>query len=359
MRILIVDDNKTSLKLLVHLAGKIDGCEIVAFATPDEALGALPDIDLDLAILDYQMPTYNGVELYTEILRFEKYAQMPVVFVTADTDQATRMEALNAGAIDFLMKPVNPLEFNARVHNIVNLARARSELQKRAEWLRTEVEKTVKELREREEEIIQRLTLAAGYKDPDTAHHTLRVASYAEAIARELGLPDELCRDIRLAAPMHDIGKVAIPDTVLLKQGKLTEAEYRQMQCHALVGSDILGRSHSSLLQLAAEIAASHHERWDGQGYPNRVAGEDIPLAGRIVCIADNFDALTSERPYKSAWPFDRTVAHILARAGSQFDPACVAAFERALPKIRAIRDEDKALQEKELTLAEKYREAI
>lgn len=204
------------------------------------------------------------------------------------------------------------------------------------------------ELREREQEIIHRLTLAAGYKDPDTARHTLRVAAYSEAIAVELGLPPQVCHDIRLAAPMHDIGKVAMPDTVLLKQGRLTESEYRQMQAHAQIGSDILGQAHSSLLQLASEIAASHHERWDGQGYPNRITGSAIPISGRIVCIADNFDALTTERPYKPAWSFERTAEHILGRAGTQFDPDCVAAFERALPRIQAIMEQDRREQAEE-----------
>ncbi|MFN3317557.1 histidine kinase [Rhizobium sp. TH135] len=348
MRILLVDDNSTNLKLLTKLVGKLDNCEALPFASPDAVLSALPELDFDIAIIDYQMPVYNGVELYTEIVRFEKYAEVPVIFVTADKDMTTRMAALNAGAIDFLTKPVNPVEFQARVQNIVSLARARRQLADQAEWLRREVERAVGELREREQEIIHRLTLAAGYKDPETARHTLRVASYSEAIAIELGLSAQLCHDIRLAAPMHDIGKVAMPDTVLLKQGRLTEAEYRQMQSHAEIGSDILGRSHSSLLQLASEIAASHHERWDGQGYPNRLVGTAIPISGRIVCIADNFDALTTERPYKPAWSFERTVEHILGRAGTQFDPDCVAAFERALPRIQAIMEQDRREQAEE-----------
>lgn len=352
MRILLVDDNNTNLKLLTKLVAKLDNCEAVAFSGPDAVLSALPELDFDVAIIDFQMPVYNGVELYTEIARFEKYANVPVIFVTADTDMTTRMEALDAGAIDFLTKPVNPVEFHTRVQNIVSLAEARRKLADQAEWLRREVDKAVGQLREREQEIIHRLTLAAGYKDPETARHTQRVAAYSEAIARELGLSDELCRDIRLAAPMHDIGQVAIPDTVLLKQGRLTEAEYRQMQAHAQAGSDILARSHSSLLQLASEIAASHHERWDGQGYPNRLAADAIPLSGRIVCIADNFDALTTERPYKSAWSYERTVEHILGRAGTQFDPTCVAAFEKALPAIRDIMETDR--RERMLEAAEK-----
>lgn len=349
MRILVVDDNNTNLILLTKLVGKLNNCQALPFSSPDQVLSALPELDFDVAIIDYQMPVYNGVELYTEIVRFERYQNVPVIFVTADKDMTTRMAALNAGAIDFLTKPVNPVEFIARVQNIVSLAEARRQLADRAEWLRQEVDKAVRELRSREEEIIHRLTLAAGYKDPDTARHTLRVAAYSEAIARELKLPDEFCRDLWLSAPMHDIGKVGIPDTVLLKQGKLTESEFRQMQRHAQIGSDILARSHSSLLQLAADIAASHHERWDGQGYPNRLSGEEIPIAGRIVCIADNFDALTTERPYKPAWSYEQTVAHILERAGSQFDPKCVAAFERALPRFQEIMEADRRERAREL----------
>jgi putative two-component system response regulator len=351
MRILVVDDNNTNLKLLVRLVKKVENCEAVAFSTPDEVLSALPELDFDVAIIDYQMPVYNGVELFTEIVRFEKYANVPVVFITADKDMTTRMAALNAGAIDFLTKPVNPVEFQVRIHNIVNLTIARRQLADQAEWLRREVEKAVQELRLREQEIIERLTLAAGYKDPETARHTLRVAAYSETIAREMGLSEQFCTDLRLAAPMHDIGKVAMPDTMMLKQGKLTESEFRQMQSHTEVGANILARSHSSLLQLASEIAISHHERWDGQGYPNRLAGEAIPLAGRIVCIADNFDALTTERPYKPAWSYERTVEHILGRSGSQFDPACVAAFERSLPQIRTIMENDRREQAEEAAL--------
>ncbi len=239
-----------------------------------------------------------------------------------------RMAALGAGAIDFLTKPVNPLEFQARIRNLMALVDARNKLADKAEWLRTEVEKAMAELRAREEEIIERLTIAASYKDKETSKHTRRVGFYSEAIARAYGLEEALCADIRLASPMHDIDKVAIPDAVLLKAGKLTEQEFAAMQQHTTVGSDILRESRCSLLQLAASIARSHHERWDGQGYPLRLSGTAIPLVGRIVALADNFDALTTVRPYKEAWSIERAVGHIRERAGSQFDPDCVVAFE-------------------------------
>ncbi|MBO9102287.1 MULTISPECIES: HD domain-containing phosphohydrolase [unclassified Rhizobium] len=327
MRILLVDDNNTNLIFLTKLVEKLDGCVPVPFSGPQEVVMAMPDLDFDIAVCDFQMPHYTGVELMEEVRKFEKYQHKPFVVVTVDTEIETRVAALNAGAIDFLNKPVHPLEFEARMRNLVALTEARTELANKADWLRNEVDKAVADLREREREIIDRLTIAASYKDPETARHTLRVGLYSEAIARAYGLDDKLCNDIFLAAPMHDIGKVGIPDAVLLKKGKFTEQEFSQMQRHTSVGCEILGQSQSSLLQLAAEIAGSHHERWDGNGYPLRLSGASIPLPGRIVAIADNFDALTTERPYKEAWSFDRTVAHIRERAGTQFDPQCVVAF--------------------------------
>ncbi|UXU08666.1 HD domain-containing phosphohydrolase [Agrobacterium tumefaciens] len=343
MRILLVDDNKTNLSLLTKLVEKLPGCESVAFSKPEEVLISAPRLDFDIAIIDFQMPIYNGIELLTELLCFERHRDKPVVFVTADTDTATRMAALNAGAIDFLTKPVNPLEFQARVRNLVALVEARNKLADKAEWLRTEVDKAVAELRAREEEIIDRLTIAASYKDCETACHTRRVGLYSEAIARSYGMDAALCSDIRLASPMHDIGKVAIPDAVLLKNGKLTDDEFTVMQGHTVVGFDILRESKSGLLQLAAEIASSHHERWDGQGYPFGLSGDDIPISGRIVAIADNFDALTTVRPYKEAWSVERAVAHIRDNAGTQFDPGCVSAFETALPALLAVMEKDRA----------------
>ncbi|WP_275791612.1 HD domain-containing phosphohydrolase [Pararhizobium gei] len=346
MRILLVDDNKTNLSLLTKLVEKLPSCEAIAYSQPEDVLTVAEQLDFDIAIVDFQMPVYNGIELVNELLRFEGHRDKPIVFVTADTDTATRMAALNAGAIDFLTKPVNPLEFQARIRNLVALVDARKKLADKAEWLRTEVDKAVGELRAREEEIIDRLTIAASYKDFETARHTRRVGLYSEAIAKSYGIEPWLCSDIRLASPMHDIGKVAIPDAVLLKNGKLTDDEFAIMQGHTVIGCDILRESKSALLQLAAEIASSHHERWDGRGYPFGLSGEDIPISGRIVAIADNFDALTTARPYKEAWSLERTVEHIREKAGSQFDPQCVSAFDNALPALIAIMDKDGASAE-------------
>lgn len=339
MRILLVDDNKTNLAILTKLVERLEGFEAVSYALPDDVLAALPSLDFDIAVIDFQMPVYSGIDLIEEIVRFEKYRDKPFVIVTADTDAETRMAALNAGAIDFLTKPINPLEFKARIRNLAALTDARNKLADKAAWLRREIDDATAELRQREEEIIHRLTLAAGYREPETARHTLRVGLYSEAIAIAYGLDRKHCGDLRLAAPMHDVGKVGIPDTILLKQASLTEGEYAVMQTHTMLGYEILNASKSSLLQLAAEIAASHHERWDGKGYPSRLSGEEIPLSGRIVTIADIFDALTSTRPYKAAWSRDEATDYIKDNAGKNFDPKCVEAFVRALPEVFAIAD--------------------
>lgn len=340
MRMLIVDDNQTNLKLIRLLVEKIPGCEPLTFDSPGAALSAMPEIDFDAAIIDYMMPVYNGVELLTELLRFEKYQGIPVVFVTADKELTTRMDALDAGAIDFLTKPVNPVEFHQRVQNIVALADARRKLAIQAEVMREELAFAMEGMREREEEIIRRLTLAASYKDPETEGHVFRVAAFSYAIARAMGLPEELCSDIRLTSPVHDLGKAATPETALFKQGKLRESEYNAMQKLTRLNSDILSGGRTSLLALAADIASGHRERWDGQGYPARLKSNEIPLAARIVAVAGNFDALTSERPFKSAWPFEKAVEHIASRSGSHFDPDVVKAFLASLEAIRAAMNE-------------------
>ncbi len=273
MRILLVDDNRTNLVLLSKLVAKLPHCEPLPYSDPADVLADMPKLDFDIAVIDYQMPGYNGVELLREIELFDRYKGKPVVMVTADTDIGTRMACLDAGSIDFLNKPVNPLEFQARMRNLIALVDARNKLADKAEWLREEVGKATAEIREREEEIIDRLSIAASFKDAETGLHTRRVGEYSQLIAQAMGLSADACSDIRLAAPMHDIGKVGIPDAVLLKKGKLTEQEFASMQKHTLLGCNILRESRSSLLQLAATIAATHHERWDGQGYPRRLSG--------------------------------------------------------------------------------------
>lgn len=340
IRVLLVEDSPTTLKTFVKLVERLGNCEPVAYADPAELLADLPDLDFDIAVLDYMMPNHNGIEIIERLSGSARHAEKLIVIVTADSEPAIRLAALEAGAIDFLRKPVDPVEFTARMRNLIRLREAQIEMAGREAWLQREVDKATAELREREEEIIHRLTLAAGYKDNETALHTERVARYCGIIAREMGLPEEYCRDLELAAPMHDIGKVAISENILLKRGRLDPGEIADMRRHARIGAEMLKGSRSELLHLAAEVAETHHERYDGSGYPAGLSGNAIPLSGRIVAIADTFDALTTERPYKAAWPISEAAAYIRTRSGSEFDPDCVGAFVSASPEIfRVCRD--------------------
>jgi putative two-component system response regulator len=256
-----------------------------------------------------------------------KFADIPVVMITSIQTDDVRLEALEAGATDFLPKSPQGLEFSVRLRNLVNLGMASRKLSNRAADLAKEVAAATYKLQQREEEIILRLALAVEYRDNDTGEHTLRVAQYSRLIAEQLGQPDRFCRNIYLAAPLHDVGKVAIPDQILLKPGRLSPDEMAVMRTHASIGGEILANSRSELIQLAALIACAHHERWNGTGYPSGLAGEDIPLCARIVMVADVFDALTMKRPYKEAMPIDAAREYLEQQSGQEFDPACVDAF--------------------------------
>jgi len=337
-RVLIVEDNRTNLMMMERLVAQVDGCTAIAFADPLAYHGQIDSIGYDIALIDFQMPGMDGITLIKAMRGAPSYLDQPLVMITADQEKSIRLDAIRAGAVEFLNKPIDPVEFRARLANIVRLSVVQRQLADRAEWLRSEVDKATAELREREEEIIHRLALAAGYKDKETAEHTVRMARYCRHVAQGLGLDEELCRDIELAAPMHDIGKVGIRDAVLLKPGKLEPEERAHMNEHTAIGAAILADSRSRLMKLAAEIAEAHHERWDGTGYPRGLAGEAIPLVGRIAAVADVFDALTTERPYKAAWPVERALEYLSEKSGSEFDPACVNAFHKTWRQAMPVR---------------------
>lgn len=332
--VLIVEDNRTNLMMIERLVAQVEGCKALAFADPVAFHDRLANVQYDLALIDYQMPGMDGIALIKAMRGASSYRDQPLVMITADQEKSIRLEAIRSGAVEFLNKPIDPVEFRARLANLVRLSVVQRQLADRAEWLRTEVDKATAELREREEEIIHRLALAAGYKDKETADHTRRMARYCRYIAEGLGFDEGLCRDIELAAPMHDIGKVGIRDAVLLKPGRLDADERAHMNQHATIGGAILGNSKSRLMRLATDIAETHHERWDGSGYPRGLAGEAIPIAGRIAAVADVFDALTTERPYKSAWSVEQAFGYLEEKSGIEFDPTCVDALSKARRRI-------------------------
>lgn len=338
MKVVIVDDTHINLVLMSRLMEKLEDVTTVAFQSAREALAWCRANPYDLLILDYMMPEINGLEFIGQ-LDPDPRARPPVLMVTASQDVEIRHRALENGANDFLIKPIDKVEFLARTRNMLELRRATLALQSRASWLASEVSKATAELRAREQETILLLCRASEYRDPETGAHIQRMAHYSCLIAAELGMSNEEQERILNAAPMHDIGKVGTPDHILLKPGRLNPEEMEVMRQHALIGYNILKSSEAAMLQLAAEIAYSHHERYDGTGYPNGLKGEAIPLAGRIVAVADVFDALTNVRPYKQAWTLEAAKAFLVENSGTHFDPKCVEALLKRWPAVLEIRD--------------------
>lgn len=324
---LLVDDSRSVRDFLRRLIEADGHVQVMAFADPLEAMEAARTHDFDIVLVDYEMPKMDGITFIRRLRALPGFIDIPIVMVTSIETDDVRMMALEAGATDFIPKRPQALEMTVRLRNLVRLGLAVRKLNDRAEDLASEVAIATQKLQEREEEIILRLALAVEYRDNDTGEHTLRVAKYSRIIAEQIGLPPRLCRDIYLAAPLHDVGKVAIPDSVLLKPGRLNEEEIAIIRTHAEIGSRILANSPCELIQIGATIAAAHHERWDGTGYPNGLKGTDIPIVARVVTVADVFDALTMRRPYKEAMPLLAAKAYLEEKRGREFDPACVDAF--------------------------------
>jgi len=337
MNILIIDDNEANLALFGHMLEMLDAAAPTAMRDAREALAWCADNDPDVVVLDYMMPDMDGLEFLRQFRMLPGKEQTPLVMVTADTQAKVRHEALRLGANDFLVKPVNFVELNARVGNLLALRRAQLQLACHAARLAEEVRKATAVIAAREREAIFRLSRAAEFRSPETGAHLLRMAAYAELVARNLGLDAAQCETIRAAAPLHDIGKLGVPDAIMQKPGPLDARERAVMREHAGMGADILADSDSPLLQAGAVIARSHHERWDGGGYPLGLAGAAIPLHGRIVAVADVFDALTSRRAYKDAWDAGAARAEMQAESGRHFDPACVEALFRDDAALEAI----------------------
>jgi putative two-component system response regulator len=338
-QVLIVDDTEINLILFKALVQKLGNCIEHTFVDPLKGLAWVQAHKPDLVIVDYMMPQIDGIEFIQRFRQMPGHAETPVLMVTANDQKDVRYAALERGATDFLTKPVDRVEFLSRARNMLALQDSRSKLADRAEWLAEEVRKATHEIVERERETVVRLSKAAEYRDPETGAHILRMAHYSELIARAMGLSKADQELLLEAAPMHDIGKVGIADNILLKPGRLDVAEFEVMKQHSRIGYEILQGSSSKVLQTGAEIAHSHHEKFDGSGYPNGLKGEAIPLFSRIVAVADVFDALTSERPYKKAWDLERAVQHIKAQSGTHFDPRCVALFLQNWDAVLQIRE--------------------
>jgi putative two-component system response regulator len=293
-----------------------------------------------MVLIDYMMPGLDGLGFLSALRAAPACEDCLVIMVTANHNTKLKIDALEAGANDFLTKPVEQAEFRARVKNMLALRQMQLSMKDRAAWLAEEVRKATQQIREQEREAIFLFSRAAEYRDPETGAHIVRMAKYSALIADGIQLDAETVALIEAAASMHDIGKVGTPDRILLKPGKLDPDEWIIMRQHASIGYEILANSQAPLLTLAASIALHHHEKFDGSGYPNGLAGDAIPIEGRIVAIADVFDALTSTRPYKPAWEVERALQYLQDERGRHFDARLVDVFLAKIDQVKAIMDQ-------------------
>jgi len=327
--ILIVDDAPENIDVLTGILR--ENYKVKAALNGETAISiASAAKKPDLILLDVLMPGIDGYEVCQQLKANVETANIPVIFVTAKSEVKDEEQGFALGAVDYITKPVSPPLVLARVKTQLALYDQSRHLEKL-------VQKRTAELNETRSEIIRCLGRAAEFKDNETGMHVIRMSWFSRFLAEQIGKSEQWCDLLYNAAPMHDIGKIGIPDRVLLKPGKLDNEEWDIMQKHVEYGAEILGEHSSPLLQLAKEVAVYHHEKWNGKGYPNGVSGKDIPISARIVAIADVYDALTSERPYKKAWTEERAIALLEEEAGTHFDPSLVAEFVKCLPKVREI----------------------
>ncbi|BCR24510.1 response regulator [Aquipseudomonas alcaligenes] len=317
-QLLVVDDEPANLQVLRHILQEDyrllfakDGAKALELAAREKP---------ELILLDVMMPGMTGYQVCAQLKATPATSAIPVIFVTALADVEDEAQGFAVGAVDYITKPVSPAIVKARVRTHLSLVR-------------------VEELRETRLQIVQRLGLAAEYKDNETGLHVIRMSHYSRVLALAAGFSEAQAEELLNAAPMHDVGKIGIPDAVLRKPGKLDGEEWEVMKQHAQIGADIIGEHPSGLLRMAREIALNHHEKWDGSGYPRGISGAEIPVEARIIAIADVFDALTSERPYKKAWPVEEAVQLLREQSGRHFDPELVELFLGQLPAILEIKE--------------------
>ncbi|MCP5196665.1 MAG: response regulator [Gammaproteobacteria bacterium] len=318
IRLLIVDDEATNLQLMRQILQ--DEYQLMFAKDGASAIKLADQHQPDLILMDIMMPGMSGYDAVEELKRRPSTQRIPVIFISAMSEVTDETYGFTVGAVDYILKPVSPPIVRARVHNHLKLVR-------------------VDELNATRLEIIQRLGRAAEYKDNETGLHVIRMSHYSQVLGRAAGLNQEHAEGLLNAAPMHDVGKIGIPDRILLKPGALDEEEWKVMRKHPYIGYKIIGEHDSPLLKLAADIAYCHHEKWNGAGYPRQLKGEAIPLEARIVAIADVFDALITARPYKPAWPVEKAINLIETESGQHFDPELAPLFLEKMPEILAIRE--------------------
>ena len=325
-RILLIDDHPDLLELMERTLAAEGYENVIGTTDPTSVVDLYRAYRPDIVLLDLHMPTMNGLDVMAAMRAAFPADHVPIVILTGDQTPEVKLRALSGGARDFLTKPLDKTEVRLRIANLLETRHLYKELRRQNELLEMKVEARTRDLERAKLEILQRLALASEFRDDATGEHTQRVGRLCALMAEELGLPDSQVEAIRAAAPLHDIGKIGIPDDILLKQGQLNAHEWEIMKRHTVTGARMLSNSVSRTLRLGEKLALTHHERWDGMGYQG-MAGEEIPLSGRLVAVADAFDAMTHARPYKEARTVEQATAEIESERNRQFDSRVVDAF--------------------------------
>ncbi len=332
--IIMVADDEPKIRKSLHDILDLEGYDVIEAYDGLSVLDQITPESVDVVLLDINMPGINGLEITKKLKNNNKLKHIPIIIVTGQNDQELRIEALKAGADDFLVKPPHFAELSARVRSLLkvkayndHMMNYQKELEKQVADRTQQLEQALSKIKTASLDTIHRLSRAAEYKDEDTATHIQRMSSYAAAVAGEMGLPDSEVELILYTSSMHDIGKIGIPDNILLKKGKLTAEEWKQMKMHTIIGAEILQGSNNDFIRKGRVIALTHHEKWDGSGYPEGLKGAEIPVEGRICAIADVFDALTTKRPYKEAFSVEKATEIIKNGRASHFDPDVTDSF--------------------------------
>jgi putative two-component system response regulator len=338
-RILVVDDQPANVTLLERVLAAEGYRNVEALTDPREVARAYSARRHDLILLDLNMPYLDGFQVMAQLKALEPDSYVPILVLTAQADRQTRLKALEMGARDFLTKPFDRLEVVNRIRNMLEIRLMHNQIRDQNRILEERVRERTQELVDTRLEIIRRLGRAAEYRDNETGLHIIRMSKFSEILARAAGIGAGETEMLLNASPMHDIGKIGIPDRVLLKPGKFEPDEWEIMKTHTTIGAEMLAGNDSPLMQMASVIALTHHEKWDGSGYPRGLVGEEIPLVGRIVALSDVFDALTSVRPYKRAWSIEEARVYMAENAGKHFDPNLVRLFDEVFPDILSIKE--------------------
>jgi putative two-component system response regulator len=335
-RILAIDDNILNLEILKKILDEAGFVNIMTSTDPTRAVDLYKEMQPDLLLLDLNMPKMDGFAVMAQLSLLNPDDYLPILIVSAE-DDSIRFKALQSGAKDFLHKPYGPLEVVLRSRNIIEVRLLYKQIKKDNALLDNQVTDQIKEIRDTRLEVIRRLAVAAELRDAGTGQHIYRMSQYCHLLAKAVGFTKEQGELLLTTSPLHDIGKIAIPDAILLKPSKLEPHEFEIIKTHTILGAKMLSGGNSVFLKMAETIALNHHEKWDGSGYPHGLEGEEIPLVGRICAVADVFDALTSDRPYKGAWSLEKTMAELRKLKGRHFDPRLIDAFESIHEDIKAV----------------------